>query len=45
MQDGCTYLVVYDNGAFEDFRDSIGLSGWLSSIPLDILAQVPTCAV
>lgn len=40
LQDGCAYLAAYDNGAFDDFRDSKDLSDWLSHLPPEILAQV-----
>ena len=38
--DGCAYLSVYNNGAFDEFYDSKGLSSWFSSAPPAIVAQV-----
>lgn len=40
LQDGCTYMTVYDIGGFDDALDSFGLSNWLSTAPPAIVAQV-----
>ena len=40
VQDGCLYVSAYNNGAFDEIRDSIDLSAWLSTVPAEHLAQV-----
>lgn len=40
LDNGCTYLAVYDNGTFDELYNSRGISNWLSTAPPSIVAQV-----
>ena len=40
VEDGCTFVSVYDQGDFDERQDARGLSGFFTSAPAGIAAQV-----
>jgi hypothetical protein len=44
LSQGCSYVAAYNRGDFDELKDGRGLSNWLSTAPLPIVAQARTSA-